>query len=442
MNSKFLSGAKTGPFLLGLICSLTLASCGSSSSNSTAPASAVNNSVAVTVGFGPTGQAGGYVNGIFTTVNVCQHGTSNCTTINNVLVDTGSVGLRILTSALGSVALNQITESGNAIEECIQYGDTSYSWGPMQLADVDIGGETASNIPVQLLGGTTFTVPSSCLTTPVNLALPNAGDEDTLASLGANGILGIAGSVVDCGSYCSSNIAGNPYYICPSGVCEEVEVATDVQATNPIAAFTSSDKNGVMITLPAVGATGTVSVSGTMNFGIATQADNALGSATIYAMDPCGDFPTVTYNGITYSDTACTTGAGGSGGFLDTGSNGLYVSDASTLAPLGIFDCLQNTAGSGFYCVTGGTATLSNIGLAGNGNVGTGSISLSIADASTLIKSNNAVFNNLGGDSGGSPSTDYFDLGLPFFLGRTIFIEIAGGTAPSLVNAPYGFVAF
>ena len=430
------------------MCVLALSSCGNnSSSTATNPTPTANNSVAVTANFGPTGEAGGFVNEIFTTVTVCPHGTQNCATIPNVEIDTGSIGLRLLSSALGSVTLNPISINGNPLEECVQFGDTSYTWGPMQLADVEIAGEKASDIPVQLLGPPPSTVPADCLANPVNSTLLNGGDDDTLATVGANGILGIGDGSVDCGSGCAgiaigSAFSGYPYYICPSGKCEEVAVSTVQQAANPVAAF-STDRNGVMITLPPVGATGGVSVTGTMIFGIGTQADNALGSATLYSLDPCGSFPTVTYNGIAYTDTSCNGTGSGLGGFLDTGSTGLFVSDAATLSFLGISDCGQNTNGAGFYCVSPGTtATLSNIALSGNG-AGSGVLtSLNIFDATTLFKTNNAVFNDLGSDSGTSPSTDYFDFGAPFFIGRTVFIGIAGEAVPGGVSAPNGFVAF
>lgn len=426
---------------------ITCAGAGGSANASVTVAVSPNNSVAVTASFGATGSAGGFVNMILTTITVCQHGTQNCATIPNVEIDTGSIGLRLLPAALGSVALTQIQVSGQPLQECIQFGDTSYAWGPMQFADVNIAGESASNVPVQILGPNGFTVPSDCLAMPVNSNLPNGGDLDTLATLGANGILGIGHFQQDCGTFCASvttgsSYSGYPYYICPSGTCEEVGVPTNDQAANPVAMFSSSDRNGVVISLPSVGATGATSVTGTMTFGIATQADNALGSATIYSLDPCADFPTVTYHGTAYTDTFCSGTGSAFGGFLDTGSTGLYVSDASTLSSLGISDCAQNTSGAGFYCVTASpAATLSNIAISGDG-VGSGTTSLTIYDATTLVRTHNAVFNDLGADSGTSPSTDFFDFGAPFFMGRTVFIGIAGEAVSGVGNVPNGFVAF
>jgi hypothetical protein len=162
-------------------------------------------------------------------------------------------------------------------------------------------------------------------------------------------------------------------------------------------------------------------------------------------LDQCGSLPTVTFNGVSYNDTSCAQNGTSFGGYLDTGSDALFVSDAGTLASEGIpiSDCAQGTAGFNFYCVSnGGTATLSNINLLGYLGVGSGTISLNIRDATTLFVSNNAVFNDLGTDSGTSISTDFFDLGMPFFLGRTVFIGIEGQSTPIGISAPNGFVAF
>jgi Protein of unknown function (DUF3443) len=456
LKRQFFSTALALPFLLGVMCLLAVAGCGGSGS-STATTTTINNTAILTASSGLNGLSGGIVNGLYITVTVCQRGTATCKQIDNVQVDTGSIGLRIVPAALGSVTLTPINVNGSPLEECIQYGDTSYSWGPLELGDVQIAGEKALNIPVQLLGQVTAPPPSatqptaggvSCLQSTPSSSLPGTppGNEDTVASLGSNGILGIGGFIFDCGNNCTTVAftAGYPYYICPNGTCQAVGVPTADQAVNPVAQFTSTDNNGVMITLPTIASTGAVTVSGTMNFGIATRTDNALGNAKIYALDQCGNFPTVTFNGATYSDTQCTNNTGGMGGFLDTGSNALYVSDANTLKTFGISDCASGTAGFGFYCVSGGTATLSNINLIGFGGVGSANISLNINNATTLFSTNNAVFNDLGSDSvpGGSPAVDFWDLGMPFFLGRTVFVGIAGTAAPAGVNVPNGFVAF
>ncbi len=165
-----------------------------------------------------------------------------------------------------------------------------------------------------------------------------------------------------------------------------------------------------------------------MWFGIGTQSDNALGSATVYALNNYEIIPTVTYNGVAYTTT----------NLFDTGSNSLALSDHATL---GIADCSNST----FYCPSS-TITLSGIQLAGYDSIGTGTVSVNIANTEQLVTNNpnSAVFNDVGGDGGTSPSNDLMDFGLPFFLGNTIFVGIGGQPLPSGVNsnAAYGYFAF
>jgi Protein of unknown function (DUF3443) len=52
-------------------------------------------------------------------------------------------------------------------------------------------------------------------------------------------------------------------------------------------------------------------------------------------------------------------------------------------------------------------------------------VTFDVADAEQLLASNNAVFSNLGG-----PMPGGFDFGLPFFMGRRIFVAIAGQDTP------------
>src|SRR5258708_6135570 len=91
---------------------------GGSSSKTNTIATPTSNVQPVSVNSGP---AGNYVNGPFTSVTVCTPGTSTCQTIDGVLVDTGSSGLRLLSSAL-TVSLTQQTSSdGNPIVECFPF---------------------------------------------------------------------------------------------------------------------------------------------------------------------------------------------------------------------------------------------------------------------------------------------------------------------------------
>src|SRR5215472_66761 len=184
---------------------LQLASCGggsSASNNMIPPATSANNVQPVVVNSGPMGN---YANGIFTGVTVCVPSTSNCQTINDILVDTGSYGLRLLSSAGGgalTLSLPQQTSGGNPIGECAGFV-SGFTWGPIKNAAITISGEHASNVPVQVVDPTFSTVPQGCK----NGGVP---ENDTHQLLGANGILGVGPFVQDCGTQCTLTGTSNP----------------------------------------------------------------------------------------------------------------------------------------------------------------------------------------------------------------------------------------
>ena len=96
---------KIGGALAGMTLIFTLACGGHSSTPATTsvvPPPPVSNVQAITVNAGPSGNT---ANGAFTSVTVCTPGRSTCQTIDGILVDTGSSGLRILSSALTGVTL-------------------------------------------------------------------------------------------------------------------------------------------------------------------------------------------------------------------------------------------------------------------------------------------------------------------------------------------------
>lgn len=161
MKRRERSPLELGFFLALITVQLVLASCGGGASSSTAatPPPPVSNSQDVQVNLGP---ANNYVNGRFTDVTICVPGSTNCQTIQNVMIDTGSEGIRLLSSQV-SLSLPAISDSnGNALQECVAFADGSYVWGPIVGADVQLAEEKATSVPVQTIYAPNegFAVPS------------------------------------------------------------------------------------------------------------------------------------------------------------------------------------------------------------------------------------------------------------------------------------------
>src|SRR5271165_4293618 len=164
------------------------------------------NSLPLTVDAGPQPQTFTAVNEAFTTVTVCVPNTSTCQTIDHVLVDTMSSGLRLLSSVLTIPLPQQNDSSGNPLDECYVFLD-GYVWGPVSLADISITGEKAASAPVQVMipDNVSPPVPSPCSSRSIG---PNQGN--SVSALRANGVLGVGLFQQDCGSTCVTN-SGPPY---------------------------------------------------------------------------------------------------------------------------------------------------------------------------------------------------------------------------------------
>ncbi len=383
-------------------CALVTSSCGGGSSHSneatTGQTSSGQNVQPIVVNSGP---AGNYANGAFTSVTVCVPGSSNCQTISGILVDTGSVGLRILSSALTLSLPQQKGSDGNPIVECLPFL-FSYTWGPVQTADIHLAGETASSTPIQVLSDTAYPVATNCK----DFGLASA---DNLQTLGANGILGVGMFPQDCGEGCAQSSSYGLYYECPSSGCQPVTEITSAQVQNPVALF-ATDNNGVLIQLPA-SSSPAATLSGSLIFGIGTQSNNALGSATVYTPNANADFVTQ-YKGQSYPNS-----------FVDSGSNGIFFLDNATT------QILVCTDDSGFYCPAS-VQNLSAVTVGANGSQST--IGFTVANADSLFSNaNDAVFGQLAG-----PNPNSFDWGLPFFYGRNVFTAIQTKSTPQGVG-PY-----
>jgi hypothetical protein len=359
-----------------------------------------------------------------------------------VEVDTGSYGLRIMSSvlspSLASALQQETSSSGNSVVECTEFAD-GFSWGPVKMASLQIAGESADNVPIQVIGdpaymmtgtGGTSEIPTTCSS--------NGPEEDAVSSFGANGIIGIGVFAADCGNGCDLSVTGgkNPgfYYECPASTwspthpCSEIQIAPSAQVTNPVTLF-HADNNGVVVELPSV-AEGARSDSGTLIFGIGTEGNNSLGAQTVLTAS-------ASYGTIT---TAYTTVSGHQlimpYSYFDTGSNAYYFADAGIPS---VQSCsgapgYNNTNPDSWFC-PGSELSLqaTNVGL--NGMQST--VGFFIGNAYTLFNStvSGKVFDDLGASSGteptdcGNQTADLacaFDFGFPFFLGKSVYIAFEG----------------
>ncbi len=385
---------------------LGLTGCGSSGGlvNSANQGAAVNNTQSISVNSGPENKG---LNELFTDVTLCSPGTTTCQTISNVRVDTGASGLRILSSQVSVSLTATLDTSGNPLQECISYADGSYIWGPVETADVQLAGEKASKVPIQVISQSPSIAP------PGDCTGGGGSNINSLAALGANGVLGVGPNRQDCGVSCSGASANpvNWYFLCPNASCSAVSVDVSTQLQNPVWLF-SRDNNGLKISLPSVTSDGEVSAAGSMVFGVSSQSDNAIGSAKIITTDSVGDFETV-YNGVAYNS------------FLSTGYSAYFFLDASTL---GIPYCTTHPE---FYCPS--SPTNFSMTAVGYNNVQTAA-TFTVANEDVILginNGNNTAFNDLGGPSSG------VIWGTPFFYGHDVFIGIEGQAGPNGSTGPY-----
>ena len=342
------------------------------------------NVIPVVVESGP----GRNVNMPYVTVTVCSPGTQHCQSINNVLLDTGSTGLRLFANQIDpAVTLppHRIGDS-STISECAQFL-SMVAWGPVRQADVVLGGERAAAVPIQLMDANFAALPSDCGDAP----LVSTTTSSRTKSLYANGILGVGLFVND----------GQTYFNCssPDASCQFSPPASQ-QVQNPVHAF-AVNNNGIAIQLPDLPAQGVGRAQGYLIFGVGTQRNNQLGTANVVPVDPSsGTFKTL-YKGRTLTNSV-----------IDSGSNGLYFDDPQSFP----VTCVRP---AGFYCPDSAQQLSASIVLQATNAL----VDFQIGNASALFApGTNLAFNNLGGPGGDS----FFDWGLPFFFGRTVFTVIEG----------------
>ncbi|BDG05095.1 DUF3443 family protein [Anaeromyxobacter oryzae] len=332
--------------------------------------------------------AGSYLNKPCVSVTVCVPGTSSCQTIDDVLLDTGSTGLRVFSQVL-TLPLAPVTSGGRAVAECVSYLDGSSQWGPVVQAGVVLGGEAPVRVPIQLVDATFASRPSAC-----------QGADPDPATAGYNGILGVGVFEQDCGDACTST--DNGIYFACGATCDGAALPVDSQVQNPVAAL-PLDGNGVIVRLPAVPATGATAIDGELVLGIGTRSNNVPPSSVLaYPLDAQGNLRS-------------TLGGATEPAFLDTGSNGLFFP-----APPGTGLTVCPAPNADWFCPAS-TTTLSatDSGAAGSPS---STLTFQVADFDAL-PANVDVSSEVGGPAAASSGVDW---GLPFHLGRDVYLGLEG----------------
>jgi hypothetical protein len=344
----------------------------------------------------------------FTSITVCAHGTSKCAVVNNVVLDTGSTGVRVFGSQVAGLGITPNTTAGGSAQvgECAFFG-AGVTWGAVSTVDVKIAGEPTITIPIQVMDDTDSfrTAPSACTMGSTLLSSPSAA--------GFNGLLGV-GQVPN-----DEPGLFTDYFACLGGDCMPYSSPGSNTVLNPVSSY-PVDNNGVVMSLPSIPDQGQATVTGTLYFGIGTESNNQPGTVQVYDQDSNPDDDTfLTINSIMDGITSSS--------FFDSGANGIFFDST-------IQDCPDSGEQSGFYCPAS-TFPLSAMNQGFSGSP-TGTVNFSIANAATLFSSNNEAFDNIGGSFDGATTFDGFDWGLPFFFGRTVYLGL-DGTTSSLGTGPY-----
>lgn len=345
------------------------------------------NVLPISLGRGPRGTA---FNSPFVSVTICVPGTATCQTIDQVLLDTGSSGLRIAASALrGGMDLPSLrTTEGVPVSQCIPFASGA-AWGSVRRADVHLAGEQAEAIPVQVYeraAPSSPRRPGACATAA-----------DIAQVIDANGVLGVGLKRQDCGAGCE---AANPpavYFACAGSVCTPTPVSRANQVGNPIAAL-GAHNNGLAILLPKVPPGGSSAVTGAAILGIGTQPNNGLGDVRVFAPDAEG-FLAARYKGASYRS------------FLDTGTNSVRFPDVDL--PI----CGE------FYCPPQPGSLAATISSAGGASLDV-QLTFDAADALSADAVGAVI-------AGGARTGRFVNWGLPFFFGRAVHLAIEGAETPA-----------
>jgi hypothetical protein len=348
----------------------------------------------------------GMFNLAYVDVTVCN-AVPQCRTVPNVVVDTGSSGLRLHREALDGLQLEPVRDGiGRRLGNAAHFASGGL-WGTLHAAQLRIGQvETTRAIPIQL-----FDAPS-----PLE-RLPASYDDDARARFirMGNGVLGMSPRRHDPQRYFALSRWG-PKALLPAWT--QVYVDASRQVVNPIIHFPEPYHNGSVISLPEVDrGAGQKTAQGWLGFGVGQPTESLFPAAArvmAHELDEQGKF-------------AAMLGGRRVDLVVDSGSNVLMLD----LEPLGL---PRHERFKRFY----DTAPLTPLPLAFGANEIELARPLCIGPAANMNKAledGYAVLPMLAIAPIAADAPNV--LGLPFFFGRTVATGLQGAGNPFPPEPPY-----
>ena len=344
---------------------------------------------------------GGF-NRLVVSVTVCEPGTERCATIDDVMVDTGSTGLRLEASAVPRW-LNLPPFLGadlRPLAECLRFvHDTA--WGPLVRADVRFGGLIAKALPLQVIDDIGGSQPQVC---PRSDARPTS-----------NGTLGVSQHLLDCQGACEQDAAAPGVFINENTDWTPVQgrVTPDHRLPNPISYLPGHD-NGITIELPAPRNGGAEEVVGKLTFGIGI-ADGNRPFSDVFRLDGAGHFTTF-LGGKAYPHS-----------YIDSGTETYVTPD------LGLPRCHGM---SWAYCIKPRRQLYAAMVRSDGTHI---PVPFTVGDYRTRRKQHVGAVDDVA--EAAVPQSTAFVWGAPFFLGRRVSFLIEGKKvpgAPEMVGPFYG----
>lgn len=272
--------------------------------------------IPISIGSGLNGDG---INTMYVSIILCTNNAgTNCQTIDNIILDTGSFGLKINKSALAESFVLQmprvITSDDKMVYACNTFG-SGYVFAEEHYGVLKLDNTMTDDVIVQVIENSpTAEIPDSCIA---------KGPFDNFESFGANGILGVNPAI----SLNNSSIL--LYKKNVNGIYEALslddESRVPILNNNPLPNL-SNNNNGFVISIPPVTQNTNTNVSGTMILGVNTSSMNQVTDKTNLVVASEADLSSVCNSACFYSQI--TNPESTIPAVFDSGTNGwVFMND-------------------------------------------------------------------------------------------------------------------